>query len=208
MEQEWVQLCKLLCRYAFRVAREPIFPLASGKRSRYYIDCKGAFSIPEVKYLAGYLGFTRLREQSIAALGGLMYGAIPFAEAISLVSFLEKQPLKSFAVRKEPKTHGLQKWIEGLIEAGEEVAIVDDVMTTGTSTLQAIARAQEAGLVVKRVLVLVNREEGGEEAIQAQYHLPVESIFTLQDLLRYGQSVPVGGRNPELSREASVEEGR
>jgi orotate phosphoribosyltransferase len=142
-----------------------------------------------VKYLAGYLCFERLKKKGITALGGLMYGAIPLAEATSLVSFLEQHPLKSFAVRKEPKAYGLQKWIEGLVEPGEAVAIIDDVMTTGASTLKAIERAQETGLIVQHVLVLVNREEGGDSAIQDKCGLPVEAIFTLQDLIDWTQTV-------------------
>lgn len=187
MSSQRDRLCQLLCQYALRVASEPVFTLSSGAKSPYYVDCKGALSLPEVKYLAGSLCFQRLKESSISAVGGLMYGAIPLAEAISLVSFLEKYPLKSFAVRKESKAYGLQKWIEGLLEPGERVAIVDDVMTTGASTLQAVEHAQAAGLIIKKVLVLVNRQEGGDTAIQERCGLPVDSIFTLQDLIQYTQ---------------------
>jgi orotate phosphoribosyltransferase len=108
-------------------------------------------------------------------------GADPLATATSVVSFLAGSPLHAFLVRKEPKGHGTDQWLEGLdaLSAGDPVVVVEDVVTTGASTLRAVDRARQAGLDVVHVLALVDRLEGGREAVQAQ--VPLTALFTRRD---------------------------
>jgi orotate phosphoribosyltransferase len=114
-------------------------------------------------------------------VGGLTLGADPLATATSVVSFLAGSPLHAFLVRKEPKGHGTDQWLEGLdaLSAGDPVVVVEDVVTTGASTLRAVDRARQAGLDVVHVLALVDRLEGGREAVQAQ--VPLTALFTRRD---------------------------
>ena len=122
-----------------------------------------------------------------AAIGGLSMGADPIVSAAVIVSELEKKPLPGFLVRKEAKKHGRQKQIEGLENPrGKKVVIVDEVCTTGGSTLEAIAAAEREGCEVIAVISLVDREEGGSEKLRAKYNY--RSIFTARELLASTQS--------------------
>jgi len=146
--------------------------LASGRPSDFYIDCRRTALTAEGHYLIGRLMLESVRRlcPDVRAVGGMTLGADPLASAISLTSYLAAQPLSAFIVRKEPKGHGTGQWIEGraLLVKDDRVAIVDDVVTTGGSTLQAIQRVREDGLVPAGAFALVDRNEGGAEAIQAE----------------------------------------
>lgn len=146
--------------------------LASGRPSDFYIDCRRTALTAEGHYLVGRLMLEAIRRLApeATAVGGLTLGADPLASAISLTSYLAAQPLTAFIVRKEPKGHGTGQWIEGraLLVRNDRVAIVDDVVTTGGSTLQAIHRCKEEGLVPVAAFALVDRREGGAEAIEAE----------------------------------------
>lgn len=160
--------------------------LASGKKSDFYIDCRQTTLHPEGAYLIGKIFYSMVREShhQIEAIGGPTMGADPIATAISVVSQIEGKPLPAFIVRKEPKKHGLGQWIEGKknLANGAKVAIVEDVVTTGGSSLQAVKRAEEEGLKVIAVLAVVDREEGGREKIQqAGYNF--QAIFTKKDIV-------------------------
>ncbi|MCS6912729.1 MAG: orotate phosphoribosyltransferase [Myxococcales bacterium] len=143
--------------------------LSSGRRSTFYIDCKPAVLTAEGHFLCGHLVLHLLRQVApeVQAVGGLSVGADPIASATSTLSFLGGWPLAAFYVRKEPKAHGTGQWIEGAVAPGMPVAIVEDVVTTGASTLKAIERARQHGLSVRHVVALCDREEGGREAIEA-----------------------------------------
>jgi len=159
--------------------------LSSGKESDFYIDVKQTALHPEGMYLIGQLLFEKLSTgQKVKAIGGLTLGADPLCVATSLVSVLQKDPVVSFYIRKEPKKHGTEQWVEGMVNLaqGMAVAIVEDVVTTGASTLQAIERAQAAGVVVKRVLAIVDREEGGKETLQ-KAGFTLEPLFTKSDFI-------------------------
>jgi orotate phosphoribosyltransferase len=108
-------------------------------------------------------------------------GADPIASAVATISFTRGRPIDAFYVRKEPKGHGTQKWLEGdkTVKPGTPVAIVEDVCTTGGSTLKAIERARLHGLEVKRVFTLVDREEGGREAVEQE--VPLTALFRKSD---------------------------
>jgi orotate phosphoribosyltransferase len=160
--------------------------LSSGKSSDFYVDSKQSVLTAEGHFLVGQC-FTALIEDAcpeVEAVGGLTMGADPLASAVSTVSFIAGRPRAAFYVRKEPKSHGSAQWIEGAKALRPEmpVAILEDVITTGASALKAIERARLAGLVVRRVLALVDRqEEGGREALEKE--APVSTLFTRADFM-------------------------
>ncbi len=177
---EHVQLVHLL---ATRSARRGQFTLASGKQSTLYIDARLTTMSPEGLVLIGALGLTTIRRAwKVDSIGGLTLGADPIAYAISYTSARTDQPLRAFTVRKEAKTHGTGKLVEGPFQVGDHVVVIEDVITTGGSALKAVAAIQQAGGTVAGVLALVDREEGGREAIEAA-GVPVISLVTAQDLL-------------------------
>lgn len=181
---EHAQLIQLL---ASRSARRGQFTLASGKQSTLYIDARLTTMSPEGLVVIGSLGLTAIRDTwmsrtAVDSVGGLTLGADPISYAISYTSALTDRPLRAFTVRKEAKTHGTGKLIEGPFLTGDRVVVIEDVITTGGSALKAIAAIQSAGGVVAGVLALVDREEGGREAIEAT-GLAVVSLTTAQELL-------------------------
>jgi orotate phosphoribosyltransferase len=158
--------------------------LSSGRESDFYIDCKQATLDAEGAILTGRLLCKMLEEDGMAeAVGGITLGADPIVTAVSLTSALRGNPIPAFIIRKEPKKHGTSQWIEGIknLRKGMKVAIVEDVVTTGASTLRAIERAEEAGLVVSRVLCLVDRNEGGAEFL-AERGYRLEPMFRKEDV--------------------------
>ncbi len=155
--------------------------LASGKTSNYYIDCRKITLDPEGAYLVAEVLFETLKNDEIDALGGLTLGADPICGAYTAASYLNKKPVPAFIVRKELKEHGTMKKIEGNLREGSRVAIVDDVATTGGSLLKAIKAAEEHKCIVKRVIVLVDREEGARENLAKEgYNL--ETLYTKKEL--------------------------
>ena len=163
------------------------FVLTSGKRSLYYFDSKFTTLHPEGAYLTARLILETIKreELSLDAIGGLTLGADPIVAAVAAVSHAERElypPLSAFIVRKQPKGHGTKRQLEGYSPPpGAPVAIVDDVCTTGGSTLQAIEQAEQAGCCVKAVLCLVDREEGGSEALRDYRFLPLIQASELLD---------------------------
>jgi orotate phosphoribosyltransferase len=160
--------------------------LASGKESDFYIDCKRTALTAEGHVLVGRCLFDRVRrlQPLVRAVGGLTLGADPLASAIALTSFLEGEPVDAFIVRKEPKGHGTGQWIEGrkTIPDGSRVAVLEDVVTTGGSALKAIERCRAESLQVVACFALVDRKEGGREAIEAA-GVPLEALFSREDFL-------------------------
>ena len=160
------QLIHLL---ATRSARRGQFTLASGRRSTLYIDARLTTMSPEGLAAIGPLGLAALRDTGwgVHSVGGLTLGADPVAYAISYASALAGTPLRAFTVRKEAKAHGTGKLIEGPFRRGDRVAVIEDVITTGGSALRAVEAVRAAGGEVAGVLALVDREEGGREALEA-----------------------------------------
>lgn len=158
--------------------------LSSGRESDFYIDCRQATLDAEGAVLTGRLFCAMLeRGERPEAVGGITLGADPIVTAVSLTSALRGWPVPAFIIRKEPKKHGTAQWIEGTknLRPGMRVAILEDVVTTGASTLRAIERAEGAQLVVARVLCLVDRDEGGSEAVAA-HGFRVEPMFLRRDV--------------------------
>lgn len=184
------KLLELLVTRSYRRADTPSFRLTSGKLSNFYIDCKMTTMHGQAMPLIGE-AFAREIPDSIDAVGGLTMGADPIAHAIAHYCALHGRSANAFSVRKEPKKHGTRKWIEGGVEPGSKVVVLDDVVTTGGSTIDAIRKCREEGLQVAGVLVLVDRqEEGGLETIrrEAGADVPVRAIFTKADLEACSQS--------------------
>ena len=175
------RLLQLLREKSFRYSPDQPFKLVSGRVSPYYIDCRPTTHSAEGLFLIGAIFWEMLRDLEVDAVGGLTMGADPIAHAVALTSFLKGQPVNAFAVRKSPKEHGTGGLVVGDVKPGDKVVILEDVITTGASTLKAIAAARDFGLEVVRVLILVDRQEGGREAVAAV--IPqVEAVFTISDL--------------------------
>jgi orotate phosphoribosyltransferase len=116
-------------------------------------------------YLIGNIVFDMIPNDEIKGIGGLTLGADAISNAVAYTSYLKGKPIEAFVVRKNAKEHGTMQWIEGNVKAGDSVVVVDDVITTGSSTIQAITRLKETGIFVKKVVVLLDRQEGGRENI-------------------------------------------
>lgn len=158
--------------------------LSSGAMSNFYIDCKQVSLDAEGALLIGELFHAAIDHiaPDAVAVGGLTLGADPLATATSIVSFQAGRPRAAFIVRKEPKGHGTGQWIESAnLAPGANVVILEDVVTTGASTLRAIERARMSGLTVIYALGLVDRLEGGREAITEE--TPLATLFTRRDFL-------------------------
>ncbi len=175
------QLIELLCRKSFKYSETPAFKLVSGRMSRFYVNCKPTTMGPRGMFLTGHLMFEAIRNSRASAVGGLTFGADPIAMATAFASELEGQPIKAFSIRKNQKDHGIVKWVEGDIRPGEQVVIIDDVATTGGSTIKAIERARSEGLEVVRAVILVDRQEGGMDNIRA--HVPEAAAIITRDEL-------------------------
>ncbi|MFH1156233.1 MAG: orotate phosphoribosyltransferase [Pseudomonadota bacterium] len=160
------RLIELLCAKSFKYSDTPDFKLVSGKTSHYYVNCKPVTLHPEGMYLTGHLMFEAVKNSGCQGIGGLTFGADPIAVATAFASHLMKHPLKAFSIRKQTKDHGMIKWIEGDMQPGEKVVILEDVTTTGSSALKAVERARSEGLQVVSVVTLVDRQEGGLENIR------------------------------------------
>lgn len=186
MKQE---LIEILCQKSFKYSNEPIFKLVSGKTSCFYVNCKPTTLSPRGMYLTGHLIFEAIKNCPAHGVGGLTFGADPMAVATAFVSEIQKSPLKAFSIRKEKKNHGISRWIEGDMQPGEKVVILDDVATTGGSTIKAVERAQSEGLQVVKVVILVDRQEGGLENIRHHISDTIAIISREELLEQYRRSI-------------------
>ena len=160
--------------------------LASGRESDFFIDCKQAVLTAEGHALVGALLFDALAKYTPAAVAGVELGGCPLASAVALVSFQRGKPIDALYVRKDAKDHGSRRDIEGntQLAAGARVALVEDVVTTGGSTLKAVEKLRAAGYVVTGGIALVDRLEGGRENIEAA-GLAIDAIYTRLDFIAH-----------------------
>lgn len=158
------------------------FTLASGKKSNFYVDARITTLHPEGAFLIGKLFLAMLDGMEVNSIGGYSIGADPIVSSISVRSFIEKTPIPAFIIRKQEKTHGTGKIIEGNFKKGDKVVIFDDVVTSGGSILKGAAEVEKAGGSILAVMAVIDREEGGREAIETAGY-PFSSIFTKSDLL-------------------------
>jgi orotate phosphoribosyltransferase len=181
MKQE---LIEMLCRRSFQYSEAPRFRLVSGKMSQFYVNCKPTTLDPRGMFLVGHLVYECLKAENIVGVGGLTFGADPIAVATAYTSGVQGAPMHAFSIRKNQKDHGIVRWIEGDVKPGDRVAVIDDVATTGGSTLKAIERARSEKLDVVKAVILVDRQEGGLENIRQQVP-DVTAIVTREDLVRH-----------------------
>lgn len=174
---------ELLSLIESRALKRGSFRLASGREATYYLDAKQVLLDAAGARLVGrsILELLRAAGPLPAAVGGMSIGADPITGAVITMAGVEGVPLKGFMVRKEPKDHGTKKYVEGPVTPGQRVAILEDVTTTGGSSLLAIDRVQEFGLVVERVVTVIDRLAGGREAFAAR-GIPFHSLVTIRDL--------------------------
>ena len=178
-----------------RSVRSGEFTLASGETSTVYVDAKLTTCFPPAMPLIGRAFLRKMKAMGWAAeaAGGMTVGADPIAFAIARESLDTTQHVNAFIVRKEPKKHGMQRYIEGLEETvGRPVVIIDDVCTKGGSTAQAILSARDAGMHILGAICLVDREMGAAELLQEKFGLRLESIFKLSSLQPHQDTVSVG----------------
>jgi orotate phosphoribosyltransferase len=189
------RLLRLLVRLSY--FREPgrKFPLASGRMSDYYIECALTTTNPAAIPLIGELVHARLPPDAVA-IGGPTMGADPIAAAVSFHSAATEHPVAWFSVRKAAKEHGVRRWLEGSAKAGDAVVVVEDVITSGRSLLDAVSRCQEEGLRVRRAVVLVDRQEdegrARVESALAPLGADLHALFTHADVERAWEAERAG----------------
>lgn len=179
------RLIKMLVEKGFKYSPTNSFKLVSGKMSNFYINCKPVTMSAEGSQLIAREILQLFSISSVKAIGGLTFGADPIAISTAMYCNVTRMfSLNVFSVRKTPKEHGMRgKWVEGALDKGDRVVVVDDVVTTGGSTILAIERLQDMGVVVDKVIILVDRqEEGGIEAIRT--FAPVEAIINRDELFK------------------------
>lgn len=178
MEDQRTRLLELVSTVALTRGH---FILASGKESTFYLDGRLVTLSPEGAYLTARLMLAQMQGLDVQAVGGLTMGADPIAAAIAVVSYLDGHPLPAFLVRKEAKSHGKQKQVEGPLPPQARVAIVEDTVTTGESALRAIEAVEALGCTVEVVLALVDRLEGARELLEGKGYR-FTPLFTIRDL--------------------------
>ncbi|MFO8031297.1 MAG: orotate phosphoribosyltransferase [Desulfohalobiaceae bacterium] len=184
MQEEKQRLAKLLWEKSY-IEGEVV--LTSGRKSDYYFDCKQTALHPEGAYLLGKLLLQQLGS-NVQGVGGMTLGADPLVSAVSVLSHLQGRDLPGFIVRKQPKKHGTQEYLEGLanFSPGSEVAVLEDVVTTAGSLLTACDRVLSAGLHVVQVICVLDREEGGREELHRRGY-DLQCIFTRPELVKSAQ---------------------
>ncbi len=169
------ELLKLLKEYAYKKGE---FKLSSGKTSEHYLNCKPVTLTGRGLTLTSLLMLEQVKTNIVA---GLTLGADPLVCGVSLVSALDGRLVNALIVRKEPKGHGTEAWIEGLLPPKDtKVTVLEDVVTTGGSAIKAVEKLRDAGYIVEKVVAVVDRQEGGEEAMK-EAGLELVSIFKLSE---------------------------
>jgi orotate phosphoribosyltransferase len=195
----------LLGLLAERAYRHGSFTLASGRSSHHYVNCKPVSLSGPGLALLGRLLLAQVEDGAIA-VAGLTLGADPLVSAVAMQAALEGRSLDALIVRKEAKGHGTGAWLEGPLPApGSRITVLEDVVTTGGSALKAVRQLQEAGYVVERVVAIVDRQEGGAEAMVAA-GLDLRSLFLLEEVAALAKAGAAGseqGRDQAPDRSAA-----
>ena len=182
-EQERNELMRIIRELSYE---EREVTLASGRKSNFYFDGKQTSLHARGGLLVGkaFWDIVKTFEGPIHGVGGLTMGADPIATATSIAATLDGQQVHAFIIRKEPKGHGTGQWLEGRknLPPGSRVVIVEDVTTTGSSSMKAVERAVQEGLEVLGIVTLVDREEGARENIEGQGQR-LESVFTRTEVV-------------------------
>jgi orotate phosphoribosyltransferase len=178
-------LAAMIARLSYR---QGTFRLASGKTSDFYVDVKQTVLSAEGAHLVGRLLYERLRAHDIACVGGMAVGAVPLIATAVAAAGAAHATLDGFFVRKEAKDHGTARKIDGRFTAEARIALVEDVVTTGESTLQAIDAVEAAGARVELVVTIVDRQEDDGLARLARRARHVEALVTRADIMRAASS--------------------
>ena len=170
------ELLEMLKKYAYRKGE---FTLSSGKTSEHYVNCKPVTLTGRGLTLTSMMMLEHVETPVVA---GLTLGADPLVSGVAVCSALDMRLINALIVRKEPKGHGTGAWIEGpQFPKGTKVTVLEDVVTTGGSSIKAVEKLRDAGYVVDRIVTIVDRKEGGEDAIK-EAGLELRSLFTIDDL--------------------------
>ena len=182
---------RLLRLFVERSFQEGDFTLASGRQSKFYIDCRATTMHAEGQALLGTVGLDALEAEGLEpdVIGGLTMGADPISYAIAGESWRRGRPIHAFSVRKRPKRHGTGQRVEGCFERGARAVVVEDVITTGGSALQACEALRQEGGTVLAILAAVDRQEGGREAIEADGHR-VLTLFGVDEFQAFVSEMP------------------
>ena len=180
----WQKLVDIVYKTSYEYRDEP-FKLASGSLSNHYVDCKRALSYAEARLLLGELMLDAAGNIEFDAVGGLELGAYPIGVAVSDAAHrIQQRDVRSFIIRKAPKSHGMQKLVEGSVFPDDKVLIVDDVITRGDSIIKAIHSSRQEGFTVVGVVAIVDRkQDDGRKNIQDE-GVWVRAIMTLDDLIQ------------------------
>ena len=171
------ELLELIKKWGYRKGD---FTLSSGKKSEHYVNCKPIILTGRGLTLTSLL---MLKEVETSVVAGLTLGADPLVCGVSLVSALDGRLVNALIIRKEPKGHGTEAWIEGLLPPeGTKITVLEDVVTTGGSAIKAVEKLRDAGYVVERVVAIVDRQEGGKDAM-LEANLELISLFQLPELV-------------------------
>ena len=171
----------LLQLRAAHAYRHGLFTLASGRSSHHYVNCKPVSLSGVGLALLGKLMLVQVEAEAVA-VAGLTLGADPLVSAVAMRAALDGRQLDALIVRKQAKGHGTGAWLEGpLPAAGSRITVLEDVVTTGGSSLQAVEQLRQAGYLVERVVTIVDRQEGGLEALQAA-QLELRSLYLLEEV--------------------------
>lgn len=175
------ELKQMIIEKSLKISDEAIYKLVSGRMSRFYFNSKTVTLNSRGMYLIGNIIFNMIKDLRIQAIGGLTFGADPISNAVVYTAELNGLAMNAFSVRKEPKKHGTMSWIEGDVKEGDRVVIVDDVITTGGSTITAVNKARDAGLIVVKMIPLLDRmEDNGLQNVKMLVDY-VEPVFNIKD---------------------------
>ena len=164
--------------------RKGDFTLSSGRKSEHYVNCKPVTLQGDALMFVSWCMLECL-EEDCEAVGGLTLGADPLVSGVPIVAAIEERPMGGLIVRKEPKGHGTQAWIEGpSLPKGSKVTVLEDVITTGGSAIKAAEKLRDAGYVVENVVAIINRQEGSEaDDVMDAANLNLISLFMLEELI-------------------------
>jgi len=180
VEQDKSKLLGILKKEAFFRGK---FILSSGKESNFYLDARLVTLSAPGAYLTGRIMLDMVKDEPIDAIGGPTLGADPMVGAVASLSFQSGKPIPTFIIRKTPKAHGKGQQVEGpVLKEGSTVVIIDDVATTGKAFVESIEVLQKMNVKIAKAICIIDRCEGAREAL-AQYSVPMESIFTIDQFL-------------------------
>lgn len=181
------KLKDIIKQNSFNFSPEANFTLVCGAKSQFYFDCKRTTLRADGQFYIGNIIYEMIKDSGVKAVGGLTLGADAISTAVAYTSYTNNNPIHAMIVRKAVKDHGTKNKIEGFVYPAKKtkVVVVDDVITTGGSTIQAIETFLEAGFPVEMAVVLIDREEMDGKANVLKYVKDVRSIFTAKDFLKF-----------------------